>query len=119
MADYEAYINELTGYNMTDEDTELIKVLEAAEKQHILNFINQTTLPDELEPVLLDVVTGRFLACKKSAVLGSTDLSVVKAITEGDVTVNLGGTSPEARLDALIAELTRERDLICFRKLRW
>ena len=65
------------------------------------------------------VVAGKFLEARKAAVLGDASVSVATSIKEGDTEVQLGGNTPEERLDSLIAVWTEERDLTCFRRLRW
>lgn len=113
-----AYIKALTGY-AADTESALISYILETETQHILNVTNQDAVPEDLYAYLRDRVAGQFLTIKKAAVLGDDNLSVVSSIKEGDVQVNLSGTSAEQRLDEIIALLSREADLLCFRKLRW
>lgn len=118
-ADCAAYIKTLTGYTTTADDQALIEYIMAAEVQHVLNDINQDTLPDALNMDVRDVVAGRFIMARKVAIIGDDSLNVVKSISEGGVSVSLGGTTAEQRLDALTRLLTKERDYSCFRKFRW
>ena len=118
-ADYENYIEAVTGYVATDDDDVLIKYIAENETQHILNNTAQDVMPEELVPVLRDYVVGRFIQIRKADIIGSDGLAVVKSLSEGDVSVIFGGSTAEARLDELIATLTKERDLKCFRKFRW
>lgn len=118
-ADCAAYIKALTGYTTTADDQALIEYIMAAEVQHVLNDINQDQLPDGLQYDLRDIVAGRFLMARKSAVIGDDALNVVKSISEGGVSVSIGGTTAEERIDALTKVLLKERDYSCFRKLRW
>ncbi len=117
--DYESYIDYLTGYQLTDDDEGLIAIIEQQESRHILNYTNLETIPDGLKPTLMAMAAGDFLTVRKAKILGADNLQVITSIKEGDVQVNLGGTSNEARLDSLIDELKRERDLQCYRKLAW
>jgi hypothetical protein len=87
--------------------------------QHVLNDINQDTLPDALSMDVRDVVAGKFIMARKAAIIGDDSLNVVKSISEGGVSVSLGGTTAEQRLDTLTRLLTKERDYSCFRKFRW
>ena len=120
MISYEAYIKALTGYDVTEGDLTLISAIEDGEKQHILNYINATELPEGLAFVLRDLVTAKFLTDKSAAVLGDDNLNVAKAITEGDVSIQLAGTTAEERLNGLISTLlARERDLVCYRQIQW
>lgn len=118
-ADCAAYIKSLTGYTTTADDQVLIEYITAAEVQHVLNDINQDTLPDALTADVRDVVAGKFIMARKAAIIGDDSLNVVKSISEGGVSVTLGGTTAEQRLDALTRLLTKERDYSCFRKFRW
>lgn len=118
-ADCATYIKALTGYTATADDQTLIEYIMSAEVQHVLNDINQDTLPDALTTDVRDVVVGKFIMAKKAAIIGDDSLNVVKSISEGGVSVSLGGTTAEQRLDALTRLLTKERDYSCFRKFRW
>lgn len=108
-----------TGYEITAEDEALLHYLYDAEVQHVLNDCNVSELPAELVPMVERVTAGQFLSISRVKVLGDEALDVVKSIKLGDTTVELGGVSAEDRLNALIAVLTKERDLSCFRRLRW
>lgn len=99
-------------------DTSLVAFLLKTEEQHILNFCNLTELPEELSNDLIEIVAGRYLQIKKDTVLGDTS-DVVTSVKEGDVTVQFSAESPSTRLQFIIDYLTRERDLLSFRKLRW
>lgn len=114
-----AYIKALTGYATTADDQTLIEYILSAELQHILNDINQDKLPDGLQYDLRDIVAGRFLMARKAEIIGDDALNVVKSISEGGVSVSIGGTTAEERIDALTKVLLKERDYSCFRKLRW
>lgn len=118
-ADYENYIESVTGYVATDDDDILIKYIAASETQHIMNETAQDVMPEDLYNVLRDFVVGRFIQIRKAAIIGDDNLNVVKSLSEGDVSVTFGGSTAEARIDELIATLTKERDLKCFRKFRW
>lgn len=108
-----------TGYEITAEDEALLQYLYDAEVQHVLNGCNQASLPLELTTMVEMVTAGKFLSINRAKVLGDEALDVVKSIKLGDTTVELGGNSAEARLNSLISVLTKERDLSCFRRLRW
>ena len=113
------YVKALTGYTTTADDQMLIEYILSAEKQHILNDINQDQLPDGLQYDLRDIVAGRFLMARKAAIIGDDALNMVKSISEGGVSVSIGGTTADERIDALAKALLKERDYSCFRKLRW
>lgn len=116
--DIKTLIKASTGYEVPSDDDDLLEYLRGAEVQHVLNFCNLSTLPDELTAEVNRVTAAQYLLARKPTVL-SGDLDVVTSIEEGDTKVELGGTSAEERLDSLIAEWSKERDLTCFRKLRW
>lgn len=117
--DVKALIKGAAGYDVKDTDMALLEYIYQGEMQHVLNDCNLKEMPDELRHTVDEMTAGRFIQMCKPAVLTAEDLNVVKSIKEGDTTVELGGTSAEQRLDSLIALWTRERDLRCFRKLRW
>lgn len=110
-------IQAATGHEATDES--LLAYLLQAEQQALLADCNLEALPEALEPVVEERAAGRYLQIKKQDVLSDDELKVVTRIVEGDSTVELGGTTAESRLDSLIAEWLRERDVSCYRKLRW
>ena len=117
IADVKILIKGATGYDVKDSDMALLEYIYQGEVQHVLNSCNLKEIPDELQHTVDEMTAGRFMQMGKAAILSADD--VVKSIKEGDTTVELGGTSAEQRLDALIALWTKERDLGCFRRLRW
>lgn len=108
-----------TGYTVTDADTALLTYFYNSEEQDISNNCNLEALPDELIYVVEERAAARYMQCKKADVLGDGNADIVKRIKEGDTTVELAGDTASARLDALVTELLRERDLGCYRRLRW
>lgn len=112
-------IQAATGYEAQTADDALLTYLLQAEQQYVLDDCNLDALPAELEPVVEERTAGRFLQMKKGVVLSEADASVVTRIEEGDTTVQFEGTSAESRLDSLISSWLRERDLACYRRLRW
>lgn len=117
--DVKSLISLATGYTVTDDDVALLEILYKAEVQHVLNFCNLPEMPQELTEEVNRVVAGKFLQARKAAVLGDASVSVATSIKEGDTEVQLGGNTPEERMDSLITVWTEERDLTCFRRLRW
>lgn len=112
-------IQAATGYEAQPADDALLTYLLQAEQQAVLDDCNLDELLAELEPVVEERTAGKFLQLKKGDVLSDDEASVVTRIEEGDTTVQLEGTSAESRLDSVIASWLRERDLACYRKLRW
>lgn len=119
IADVKNLIKGATGYDFKDSDVALLGYIYQGEVQHVLNSCNLKEIPDELQHAVDEMAAGRFMQMSKAAILSADELDVVKSIKEGDTTVELGGTSAEQRLDALITLWTKERDLGCFRRLRW
>jgi hypothetical protein len=112
-------IQAATGYTAQPADDALLTYLLQAEERAVLDDCNLETLPDALDTVVEERAAGRFLQMKKADVLSADDLAVVSRIEEGDTTVEFEGTSAESRLDGVIISWLRERDLACYRKLRW
>lgn len=112
-------IQAATGYEAQPADDALLTYLLQAEQQAVLDDCNLDELLAELEPVVEERTAGKFLQLKKGDVLSDDEASVVTRIEEGDTTVEFEGTSAESRLDSVIASWLRERDLACYRKLRW
>lgn len=114
-------IKSLTGYSVKDEDKKLLEFIYNSEKQHILNDCNFATIPDELLYIVEERTAGRFISLKAKDILGSDNLNVVTRIQEGDTTVDIGGTSNEERLSILASTFLRsgERDIACFRQIKW
>lgn len=117
--DVKTLIHAATGYTVTDDDNSLLDLLYNQTEQSIKNYCNISEITQELEPELNERVAALFIKVKKAAVLGDESVCVATSIKEGDTEVQLSGTTPEERLDSLIAEWTKERDLVCFRRLRW
>lgn len=109
----------LTG--ITFEGDAFVEFVYNSEKQHILNDCNLSELPEELEYIVVERAVGRFLELKLKDILTDDDLNVVKSIKEGDTQVEFGDVSNETRLQGVIASLlrSRERDMACYRRLKW
>ena len=112
-------IQAATGYAALPADDALLTYLLQSEERAVLDDCNLAVLPEALDTVVEERAAGRFLQLKKADVLSADDLAVVSRIEEGDTTVEFEGTSAESRLDGVITSWLRERDLACYRKLRW
>ena len=104
-------IQAATGYAAQPADDALLTYLLQSEERAVLDDCNLAVLPEALDTVVEER--------KKADVLSADDLAVVSRIEEGDTTVEFEGTSAESRLDGVITSWLRERDLACYRKLRW
>lgn len=95
--------------------------------QRIMNLTNLTTIPDELEPMAVQMAAGEYLHLKKgSGQLEGFDLeAAIKQIQEGDTTTTFaigeGSSTPEQRLNGLIDFLINGRmaEIYRFRRLVW
>lgn len=114
-------IEDVTGYKITEADNSLLEFLLSSERQQLLNDCGLDKLPNDLIHVLHERTAGRFIRLKAKDILGSDNLSVVTSIKEGDTTVEIGGVSAEERLSNLANKLmaSRERDIACFRQIKW
>ena len=115
------------GYTATDADNEQIDF----ELNKILNYVNNycniTTIPEILNPRIVDRVCGEFLYYKKNSgsLEGFNYDAVIKSIKEGDTqiqyAVGQGEDTPENRFDAFVKSLERGFDkwITPHRRLRW
>ncbi len=113
------------GYTAQPDDAWLIDFCKLKAENHILNTCNIISVPDGLTEIMVDMVCGEFLFCKKQAgQLGDSFVleTAVKSVQQGDTNVTFDGSqSPESRLDSLLAHLRQGHmgDLLCYRKIRW
>ena len=115
------------GYTATLDDVfqidfELNKTL-----NYVMNYCNITTIPEILEPRIIDRVCSDFLYFKKNSgsLEGFNYDAVIKQIKEGDTTIQYavgqGEDTPENRFDTFVKALERGFDKWCtpHRRLRW
>lgn len=125
----EDIINRLTqlGYVYSDGDNdhidfELNKIL-----NYVMNYCNTNTIPEIVNPRIIDRVCSEFLYYKKNSgsLEGFNYDAVIKSIKEGDTTVTYavgqGEDTPENRFDAFVKSLERGFDkwITPYRRLRW
>lgn len=122
----QAIIDRLTtlGYSVGESDTMGLNFTGSAVKAHILNQINHSTLPDELQPLFVDMCCGEFLNAKSSTgVLPNMNVDeALQSVSMGDVSVSYNPSLTTAgKFNALVDTLIngRKDDLICYRKIRW
>lgn len=108
-----------TQYDIPPADDGLLQYLLQTECKQILDDCNVDCLFPPLNRFAEERVAGRYLQLQRGTILGTDGVDVVTSIKEGDTTVQLGGTSPEARLQEIAAAYLKERDLACYRRLRW
>lgn len=95
--------------------------------QTIKNETNQSTIPEGLGSVAVNMAAGQYLTFKKGAgQLENFDLEAAeKQITEGDTSVTFaigeGSLTPEQRLDRLLDFLMYSgvSQFTAFRRLKW
>ena len=111
----------------TDNDYETIDFELQKTINYVKNYCNITTIPDVLNPRIIDRVCGDFLYYKKNSgsLEGFNYDAVIKEIKEGDTTVKYavgqGEDTPENRFDAFVKSLERGFDkwITPHRRLRW
>lgn len=102
-------------------ETQMLEYIIQSELDKALADINHAELPIELETYVVRRACGIFIHLNAKEILGSDNMQVAKSIRMGDTSIDLGGTTDEDRLRALIGELTQEdrRLLACYRRIRW
>lgn len=115
------------GYEVQEGDEDHINF----ELQKILNYVknycNITTIPEILDPRIVDRVCSDFLYFKKNSgsLAGFNYDAVIKSIKEGDTTITYavgqGEDTPENRFDNFVRSLERGFDkwITPHRRLRW
>lgn len=110
-------------FDPTKDETLLEYCLDSVENK-IKNRINDSTIPEGLEHVEIDMVCGEFLMMKKS--MGQLDTytfeQVANSIKEGDTQITFqSGATPEQVFDAYISRMINDHleDFIRHRKMVW
>lgn len=115
------------GYAATTEDHTQIDFELEKTLNYVMNYCNITTIPEILNPRIIDRVCGDFLYYKKNSgsLKGFDYETVIKSIKEGDTTITYavgqGEDTPENRFDAFVKSLDRGFDkwITPHRRLRW
>lgn len=115
------------GYTATEDDSEQIEFELNKFINYSLNYCNITSIPEIVEPRLIDRVCSEFLFYKKNSgsLKGFDYDTVIKRIKEGDTTIDYavgsGEDTPENRFDSFVKRLERGFDkwLTPHRRLRW
>ena len=115
------------GYTTTLHDNEQLEFELNKTLNYVKNYCNIITIPDILDPRIIDKVCGDFLYYKKNSgsLEGFNYENVIKSIKEGDTTITYavgqGEDTAENRFDAFVKSLDRGFDkwITPHRRLRW
>ena len=117
----------MLGYTATVEDNNHLDYELNKTINYVMNYCNITTIPEILNPRIIDRICADFLYYKKNSgsLEGFNYDSVIKSIKEGDTTltyaVGQGEDTPENRFDSFVKQLERGFDkwITPHRRLRW
>lgn len=129
MVTFEQVVDRLTqlGYTPNEADHASIKFELTKILNYVKNYCNITTIPEILDPRIIDRVCSEFLFYKKNSgsLEGFNYEAVIKQIKEGDTSITYavgqGEDTPENRFDTFVKNLERGFDkwLTAYRRLRW
>jgi hypothetical protein len=116
----------LTALGQTVDDV-LLTFLITLTEQEVLDFINRTTMPDTLEPLLISVITGRYLIEMDGwgKLTGIDFKQTIKALSEGDLSIAYNEQSvfadPELIFKTYIKDMGKlpKGQLIRYRRVAW
>lgn len=115
------------GYTVIESDNTQLEFELHKTLNYVKNYGNITTIPEILDPRIIDRVCGDFLYYKKNSgsLKGFNYDNVIKSIKEGDTTITYavgqGEDTPENRFDAFVKSLDRGFDkwIVPHRSIRW
>ena len=115
---------ESIGYTVAEFDETVISYVADTVINDFLIDTNQTELPEEVKPILSDVVCGKFLQLKRSSNqldISNLDFDAVTSVSMGDTSVSYGADTDSARFDAFINSLLSVGTGVnaCYRKIKW
>ncbi len=108
------------GYDASD-DLAVINYMIQAETQRVLNDINHTELPIELEHVIIYRVIGAYIQSCLTKIVNDEDSQIATSIKMGDTQINLNGTSKTDKINRLLEAVSNYgwEELSCYRRIRW
>lgn len=117
----------MLGYTATIDDYDHIDYELTKTINYVMNYCNIQTIPEILNPRIIDRICADFLYYKKNSgsLEGFNYDAVIKSIKEGDTTltyaVGQGEDTPENRFDSFVKQLERGFDkwITPHRRLRW
>ena len=115
---------ESIGYTVAEFDETVISYVADTVINDFLIDTNQTELPEEVKPILSDVVCGKFLQLKRSSNqldISNLDFDAVTSVSMGDTSVSYGANNDSARFDAFVDSLLNVGKGVnsCYRKIKW
>lgn len=115
---------EAIGYSVAEFDETVISYIVDTVVSDFLVDTNLTELPEEVKPILSDVVCGKFLQLKRSSNqldIGTLDFNAITSVSMGDTSVSYGANDDSARFDAFVDSLLNVGKGVnaCYRKIKW
>ena len=115
---------EAIGYSVAEFDETVISYIVDTVVNDFLVDTNLTELPEEVKPILSDVVCGKFLQLKRSSNqldISNLDFDAVTSVSMGDTSVSFGANNDSARFDAFVDSLLNVGKGVnaCYRKIKW
>lgn len=115
---------ESIGYTVAEFDETVISYISDTVISDFLIDTNQAELPEEVKPILADVVCGKFLQLKRSSNqldISTLDFDAIGSVSMGDTSVSFGADNDSARFDAFINSLLSVGTGVnaCYRKIKW
>ena len=115
------------GYTYQESDLDAVNFELQKTQNYVVNNFTRGTIPEILDPRIIDKVCADFLFYKKNSgsLEGFNYDAVIKQIKEGDTTIQYavgqGEDTPENRFDSFVRQLERGFDKWCtpHRRLVW
>lgn len=116
--DVSLIINALTSCEVPVEDSSFLSYVWQSTGVEMMNFIKCETIPEALDPVHTRLAAGRYISYRYQKLCGDKGLQVPSKITEGNISVEMTGTTDAERLKQLGDALQNWKgDCVCFRRL--